>query len=190
MKKSFKKILVIGIISIIGLGITACTKSDDNNEKDETKNTDKVVNVSLRGIADEIKEAYGEDYIPNMEFDEVFIKDTLGLSPDDYEEIIAEGPMVSLHIDNLIAIKAKEGKADAVEKALNDYRSYLINDTVMYPMNAIKIQASEVIRHGDYVFFSCLGVMDAEDGEEEEDLLKKAKEKNKIAVGIINNFFD
>lgn len=187
MKKSVKKLLVIGIISIIGLGITACAKSDDNNEE-ESKITDKVENVNLKDMADEIKEAYGEDYIPNMEFDEIFIKDTLGLSTDEYDEIIAEGPMVSLHIDNFIAVKAKEGKADAVEKALNDYRNYLINDTVMYPNNAIKIQASQVIRHGDYVFFTCLGVISGD--EEGEDLiLKEAKEKNKVAVDIINKYF-
>ena len=37
--------------------------------------------------------------------------------------------MISAHVDTFIAIKAKEGKGEEVEKALTSYRDYLINDS-------------------------------------------------------------
>ena len=39
------------------------------------------------------------------------------------------------------------------EKALTSYRDYLINDSLQYPMNVPKVNASSVLREGDYVFF-------------------------------------
>ena len=77
-----------------------------------------------------------------------------------------------------------------MEKALTEYREYLLNDTMQYPMNVSKIQASQVIRHGDYVFFVMLGGPDDDAMEKgDEAALKSAEENNQIAVDIINGFF-
>lgn len=191
-----KKFLVAGLAAIMIFSMAACSNDDKNSDNGGNKNTESNDNkdtqskVKLSDICDAIKKAYGEDYVPDMEYDDIFITDTLGLSKDDYEEIVAEGPLVSFNIDTLIAVKAKDGKGDVVLERLNAYRDYLINDSLMYPTNAVKIQASQVVRHGDYVFFVCLGVIDMATEEQGDDaILEEAKANTKIAVDVINGFF-
>lgn len=147
--------------------------------------------VNLADIYDKVKEAYGEDFIPSAEFDEESFENIFGISKDLYDSYIAEGPMISVHVDTWVSVKAKEGKGQEVEDLLNAYRTTLIEDSVQYPMNLPKIQASEVVRHGDYVFFVMLGTPSQEAEEQgEEEALKSAKENNQIAVSIINGFFE
>ena len=105
-----------------------------------------------------------------------------------YEEAIAEISMMSVHVDTFVAIKAKEGQADAVEQKLTEYREYLLNDTLQYPMNIPKIQASQVVREGDYVFFVQLGHVE-NDMLDEDELLKKYQESNQLAVDAIQEQF-
>ena len=58
-------------------------------------------------------------------------------------------------------------------------------------MNISKVQASEVVRHGDYVFFVMLGTASEEAQEQgEEAALQSAQEENKKAVDAINAFFE
>jgi len=98
--------------------------------------------------------------------------------------------MISTFVETFIGVKAKEGKGEEAEKALNTYRDQLVNDTMQYPMNVAKIQASQVIRHGDYVFFVMLGAPSDEAMEEgDEAALKSAAENNQIAVDIIDGYF-
>lgn len=181
-----KKIVLAGMAAVMLIGAAGCGSDD---KKDETKN-EQTVNVDLSDIRDAVKNAYGEDYIPNMEYDDVFITETLDIEKGDYEQIVAEGPLVSFNIDTFIAVKAKADKADTVEKKLKDYRDYLVNDAMMYPTNAVKIQASKVIRHGNYVFFVCLGTIDTETEEKGDDaILEAAKKNTKLAEDTIDKFF-
>lgn len=144
--------------------------------------------VKLEDVYTAVKEAYGDQYIPSMEYDEQLMTDLFGISPELYVSYIAEGPMISVHVDQFIAVEAKEGKGEEVETLLNEYRDGQLNDSLQYPMNLPKIEASEVIRHGDYVFFVMLGAMDQEAADEEE-ALEAAKESNRIGVDVINGFF-
>lgn len=186
-----RKMIFVGMMAAMAVGIAGCSSEDKENNETSQNETKKEVNVELTEVRDAVKNAYGEEYIPNMEYDDVFIKETLGLDSEDYEKIVAEGPLVSFNIDTFIGVKAKEGKADTVEEKLNGYRNYLINDSMMYPVNAVKIQASKVIRHGDYIFFVCLGVIDTATEEKgDEEILKEAQNKNNVAVETINGFFD
>lgn len=171
-------------------------KNDNNNNDNNDNNNDSTngtskKDISLSDIHNEVKQAYGEEYLPNMQYDDVFIEDTLGLSEDDYDEIIAEGSLVSVNVDTFIAVKAKEGKGDAVADKIEAYRDYLVNDAMMYPANEEKIKASKYIRHGDYVFFTCLGKVDAYNQDlSDEDIRKEAEEKNQKAEDTINGFFE
>lgn len=191
-KMKLKKFCAAGLAVLMVFSMAACSSKNNENDNKSTENAGKEqeADVKLSDVRDAVKSAFGEDYVPNMEYDDVFITDTLGLSAEDYEEIIAEGPLVSFNIDTLIAVKAQSGKADTVEQRLNSYRDYLINDALMYPTNSVKIQASQVVRHGDYVFFVCLGVIDMETEEQGDDaILAKAKENTKLAVDTIDGFF-
>lgn len=154
------------------------------------RNGQMAEDVNLTEVHGAVKEAYGDDYIPNMLYDSRTISELFGLNEDMYEEIIAEGPMMSFSADTFVAVRAKEGKSDEVREALESYRSYLINDSFQYPTNMIKVQASRVEQRGNYVFFILLGTIPAQAEEQGENaVLQAAREQNKVAVDIIDSFF-
>lgn len=181
--------LAIGIGMMV-ISLSACgNKGEDINTSSTSQvQTESQIQkeVSLEEIHTAVKEVYGEQYIPNAPLE---VAELLNISSDLYEEAIAEGPMISVHVDTFIAIKAKEGKGEEVEKALTSYREYLLNDAMQYPMNLPKIEASSVLRIGDYVFFVMLGQV-AEDALEEDDILKSAQESNQLAIDAIKKFFE
>ena len=108
-----------------------------------------------------------------------------GVKAEDIEDFIAEIPMISTHVDTFYAIKAVEGKGEDVEKALNEYRDTLIDNSMNYPMNIEKVNATQVVRHGDYVFLVMLGAID----ESEEPTADFAKEEVQKGIDAINAFF-
>lgn len=161
---------------------------DETPEDSNTGNA--VINEEqqevLNGIHTAVKEAYGENYIPSQAFDEITLKEVYGLSSDMYDAIIAEGPMISMHVDTFIAVHPTEGNFDNVVAALEGYRDVLVEDTMQYPMNQIKIQASKVETIGDYVFFIMLGYGD-DTLENEDEILASFEEQNDIAIDAIKN---
>lgn len=150
-----------------------------------------AVEVDLEKVHQAVKDVYGENYIPSAPYDAQALNDLFGIPEDLYEEFIAEGPMISVHVDTFLAVKAKQGKGGEVEKLLGEYRTRLVEDSMQYPMNMSKVEASEVVRHGDYVFFVMLGAISDEAPDQGEDsALKSAQEENKKAVDTINAFFE
>jgi len=131
-----------------------------------------------------VKKAYGENYIPQMEIEKDFLKDIYGIPMDSVEDYIAEGPMMSSHVDNFIGLRVKADSVDKVATALKDYHKVLIENSIQYPMNVAKVQAAEVLVIEDHVFFLMLGAFD-DDSETEEDALKFAKEQVQIGVNAI-----
>lgn len=181
---------VIAFFMAVSLSAAVVTGCSDSSPANDTTAQETVVNVSLEDVLSDIKEAYGENYIPNSAVDDQMLSDVIGLSPDLCESYVAEMPMISTFVETFIGVKAKEGKGDGVETALNAYRDRLVNDTMQYPMNIAKIQASQVVRHGDYVFFVMLGApTDAAMEEGDEAALKSASENNQIAIDIIDGYF-
>ena len=147
-----KRILYALLALCMILSLAAC-------QKEETKTID------LNTLHPEIKNAYGDSYLPAAPMEGTDLNARYGLTSDMYTEIIAEFPMMQ------------------------------------YPMNVPKIQASQVISHGDYIFFVMLSFMDETDtsnevtSEEdiaaaEEEALKKAQEDNQTAIDIINRYFE
>ena len=162
------------------LSLTAC-------QKEETKTID------LNALHTEIKNAYGDSYLPAAPMEGTDLNARYGLTSDMYTEIIAEFPMISVNVDEFVAIHAAEGKAEDVKSALETYQKALQENTMQYPINVPKIQASQVISHGDYIFFVMLSFMDETstgEGITEEEALKKAQEDNQTAIDIINRYFE
>ena len=192
MKKFTQKKQLTAVIMAASLAfasLTGCSSSSAGKEP-AGQETEAAVNVSLDDVLNKIKEAYGEGYIPNTPMDDQMLNDVIGLSPELCESYVAEMPMISTFVETFIGVKAKEGKGDDVEKALTEYRERLVGDTMQYPMNVSKIQASQVVRHGDYVFFVMLeGPDDAAMEQGDEAALKSAEENNKIAIDVIDGFF-
>lgn len=206
-----KKLMALSLIAV--LAFTACSKKDtpeptptptvapteapaeptaepeqpgtDVGGEENLGATELTSNETLDKVHEEIKTAYGEVYVPNMPFTKENLDEQFGIKADWYDAAIAEGPMMSAHVDKFIAIHATEGNLENVQNALNKYRETLVADTMQYPMNLLKIQASKVETVGDYVFFIMLGTIDEMAYTEDSDMIKAYEEQNQIAIDII-----
>lgn len=133
-----------------------------------------------------VVDTLGEDYWPNMPVDPEILEMVFGITSDMYDDYMAEMPMISTNVDTLLIIKAKDDKVEAVEAALNNYRDMLVSDTMQYPTNLGKIQASRIQRYGNYVCFVQLGAGNlADENMTEEDSLLKCQEQNELALEVI-----
>jgi len=179
--RRMKKIVSLVMVGIMAFSLAACSSKKDD------QGTGNVKDVPVSEIQTAVKDAYGEAYIPNMDYDAQTLESIFGVKEDWYEEFVAQGPMISAQVDTFVAIKAKEANVQEVVDALNSYRDYLVNDSMQYPMNQIKVQASRVEQVGNYVFFILLGEIPMEVEEQGEDaILATAKEQAQIAVDAIN----
>lgn len=187
-----KKLMMTAVVAMTALAMmTGCkAKPSEGTTNPSTQETTQAKEVNLEDIHTAVKDAYGDKYIPSMPYEEQMMEDLFGLKKELYDSYIAEGPMISVHVDNFVAIKAKEGKGEDVQKVMDTYRESMVTDSMQYPMNMPKIQASKVVRHGDYVFFVMLGELSDEAlNQGEEAALKAAEENNQIAIDVIDGFF-
>lgn len=176
-----KKILKIIMIVGLSLIIAGCSVA----EKDVVEDNE----VSLVSIYEEIREHLGDAYVSDLSIDEDVLSDEVGVSLDNVSSYIADMSMMSTHVDRYISIMAMDGQAEEVEKNLIDYKDFLIEDSVNYPMNIAKVNSAEVVRHGDYVFFIMLGKFDEREDATESEQIEFAKEEvNKIKEIIDKNF--
>lgn len=140
----------------------------------------------MTAVRQAIVDSLGENYWPNMAVTPEMLEASMGITSDMYEDYLAEMPMISTNVDTLLIIKAKSDKVEDVEEALNAYRDNLVNDTMQYPMNVGKIQASRIERIGDYVCFVQLGADTTTVSEEgDEAVITYCQEQNELAIEII-----
>ena len=202
MKKRLACMLLMGTLA---LSMAACGNGQDKNtgaatetgvestegtvestgtsvESTEAGNTGTPLQNAKKAVTD----ALGDDYWPDSEIPEEMLNETYGVSADLYDAYLGECPMISVNVDTLLIIHAKDGKVEDVENALNAYRDSLVNDTMQYPMNLGKIQASRVERIGDYVCFVQLGA-DTSSVEEQGDeaVITYCQEQNELALEAI-----
>lgn len=181
-----KKFLIWMSIGVLAFGMAGCGSqgTDDNNAPTEESvapsdtpapeevPTQEPQDVPVAGgdhdyaegwtdemeaVKKAVTDLLGDDYFPNMPLDPDMFEQLMGITPDMYEDYLAEIPMISANVDTLVVVKAAAGQADTVEEKLNAYRDTQVNNTMQYPQNVGKIQASKVGRVGDYVIFALLG---------------------------------
>lgn len=205
MKK--KTILVFLLTAAISLTAFAGCSNNNANSSSSSGNSSqisseissdisseegKVKSGMLKDVHEAVKNAMGEGYAAQMAItDEAQIADIFGLSKDMYKEIIAEMPMMNVKVDTFIAVEAAEGKADDVEKALNDYRDKLVKEKEEFPYlpdHLPKTKASKVFKMDDYVFFVMLGNIPEDTDEANfqkaaDDEVTKVIETIKTALG-------
>ncbi len=156
--------------------------SEDAQMPEEEDGTSELKNIRLAVV-----EVLGENYWPNTEITPEYLED-FGLTDDMYEDFYGEMPMISTNVDTLIVVHAKEDRVTEVEEVLNNYRDNLINDTMQYPMNVGKIQASRIETFGNYVCFVQLGADTTEmygEDSDEEAVIKHCQEQNELAIEAI-----
>lgn len=150
----------------------------------------KTPDLDLTEILDAVKEELGEDYIPVRPIDLEEIENFTGVTSAMVKDFVAEGPMMSMHVDTFMGFRAEKGKGKDVAAKLNEYRTYLVEESLQYPMNISKVEASKVVQEGDYVFFIMLGAFG------DPDVDAGSKEAAEFAQGevarveaVIESFF-
>lgn len=203
-----KKISAIIIATaLLASTLTACSggNGDDNGTtttpasiSDSTENTSgngedtnapAASDVDVTKILDTIKEAYGDDYLPNMPVEQEYLVSVMGLEEGSFTDFAGELPMISAHADMAVIVKAADGKAADVKAKLEAYRTTLIEDSFQYPINLAKINASKVLENGDYLGFIILGAFGDEEEEDESKQAAFAEEQVKIGVDAFNSCF-
>lgn len=170
MKKARKGLAVFcGLL--LSLGLIGC------NTKKE---------ISLQEVHQQIKEAYGENYLPSMPYDSQILETIYGVKPEWVEEFVAEGPAMSGHVDTFIGIKATEGNADNVKKALEKYKQDNIENGFNYPMNLAKVEQAQVYQIDDYVFYLLLGAY--YEGEDENEEPAFYQEQTQIGLDVLRKY--
>lgn len=169
------------------------TPGTDNSQTPETDNgTNGTGNNGAEGTLQELRTAVtdvlGENYWPNTVIEAEVLADQYGITEEMYDEFFGEMPMISVNVDTLLIIKAKEGQEQAVEDALNAYREAQINDAMQYPMNVGKVQASRIEAIGSYICFVQLGADVTEEMDQGEDaVITKCQEANEAALDAIRS---
>lgn len=109
----------------------------------------------LQNVAQALKETYGTLYLPDMQMqaDEYYMQDTLGLDASWYDEAYVEVPGMSFGADKFIMIHPTEGNEENVLNALNTFKQAQIDDTFQYPSTLTQRQAAAVETIGDYVCY-------------------------------------
>lgn len=146
---------------------------------------------SASKLAKAVKKAYGNNYLPNFKLGKNDIKDKYGVASSLYSSAYAEVPMISAQADEMVIFKAKNSASKKkIVTAIKKYQKNLIENSMQYPMNVLKVQASKVYTNGKYVCFFILGGyvdMKTEENGSDEQILKAYQDMNKKAVNAVKN---
>lgn len=191
-----KKLACMLLMSTLALSMTACGGKENGaasgTQETTTESTTagtqdpKDTAQALQDAKKAVTNALGDNYWPDSEIPEEMLGDTFGVSADLYDAYLGEAPMISVNVDTLLIIHAKDGKVEDVENALNAYRDHLVNNTMQYPMNLGKIQASRIDRVGNYVCFVQLGAdTSSVEDQGDEAVITYCQEQNELALEAI-----
>ena len=157
MKKILSVILAVAMV----MSFAACgsKKNDPNTLKEGTTLADVMTAVDAK-----FAEKYGSDYTAvamGMPIEEMYITDFLELDSSVYEEFAGSISMSMTNSDAFFVIKAKDGKAEQVQKAMEKRLADLVAQYEFYPVSGSfeRAQAGEVYVKGNYVFLIVVGVL-------------------------------
>lgn len=180
--------LVVAVGGLVAVSATGCSQKNQSGTDTETVQNSPQPDA----VYEAVKAAYGENYLPNMRLTDEEAEARYGITSDLYTSVIAEVPMISAQVDELVLIKAKDEAArDTIEETMTAYQNVLKEDTFQYPANQLKIQASQVYVKGDYVCFLMLGVLDNEMMQQADEgkVIEAYKAENEKAVSAIDALF-
>ncbi len=209
-----KKYLVTAVAMAAAISMmTACGSSEKNNENTTPAPTVTVApteapdtkpeatatpaptevpevdhNQMIQNVVQALKENYGLLYLPDMQMqgDEMYMKDILGLDSSWYDAAVAEVPGMSFGVDKFIMIHPTEGNLENVQNAINAFQTAQVDSARQYPVNLPKLQAAAVETIGDYVCYMIFtGTVDDMMYEEEAVAIEAYKEANEQAKQIV-----
>lgn len=186
-----KYVITMMTAAVLMASVTGCGKTADNAPAGEViEESGYRDDVSAADLKTAVTDALGEAYWPEAEIPAEFLDQSFGISAEWYDEYLGEMPMMSMKVDTLIIVKAKADSVTKVEEALNAYRETVVNDSLQYPMNVGKVQASRIETFGNYVCFVQLGgdttaAMDSNPDNPDEAVIAHCQEQNQIALDAI-----
>ncbi len=159
-----KRILSLVLAFAFLLMATACggQKNVSGTIKD-----DKSIQDVLDAVDVKFNEKYGGDngaIAMKMPIDDQYLSDFVDLDASAYAEFAGTVSISMTNSDALFAVKAKEGKVDVVQQALEKRLSDLVAQYEAYPVNGSydRAKAGEVYVKGNYVFLIVVGVLPAQ----------------------------
>ena len=154
-----KKTLALALALVCAMSVFAgCSKKDEANTlKDDKTLTDVVAAIDAKFV-----ETYGADFsaVPmGMPIDETYLVDMCAIDMETIEEFVGNVAMTMVRNDTLIAVKAKEGSADAIKLAFEKRKTDLVAQYETYPVGGSleRAQNAEIYQKGNYVFFLAIG---------------------------------
>ena len=153
--------------------LTGCNTGKDNNSSSSSQSSSgsssQVVSnelkegTTLEDVVKKVNEDFGENgavMMPGI-LEEAMLTDQYGIDPADVEEFYGEYSMSMTNSDHLIAIKAKDGKIDAIKEGLEKRKADLENQYETYPVNGSydRAKAAKVYVRGNYAFLIAVGVL-------------------------------
>ncbi len=183
---------ILAVIFAVSLASASVIPAIPLNSPSVTVEAAKKKQPSVKKIRKAIADKYGESYVPDVSLTDSEITQRYGIKSSWYSDISAEVPMISNNVDTLVIVKAKnKNTRKKIKKQLVSYRQKQIDETMQYPMNIPKVQASKVYVKDNYVFFIMLGFIDSslEETGTDEQLIEAYKAENKKAVDAINALF-
>lgn len=174
MKKSLTAALA-AVCLLIGCG-GADTEGTDAGYRDD---------VSTQALVEAVASELSDEYWPDSTLAPEYLKDWYGIDDQMYEEYYGQTPMISANVDALIVVKAKADQLEEVQQAFTAYRESAIQDTLQYPMNVPKIQASEIRSFGNYVCFVQLGGSMEGIEDDEEEAVEACRKMNEQALSVM-----
>jgi PBP1b-binding outer membrane lipoprotein LpoB len=175
---NMKKIWLTTVLAAVLL--TGCAGKDTALEEGGYRD-----DVSPKIIVEAVASELGDEYWPDMELAPEYLDDWYGVSEDMYEEYFGQTPMISANVDTLIVVKATDEYLEDVQNALENYREAMVQDTMQYPSNLPKIQASRIETYGNYVCFVQLGGSMNGELDDEEVMIQACQEADEQALAVI-----
>lgn len=125
--------------------------------------------------------------VATMDMDKETVINYFGLDESLIEDAFGKGPMMSAHIDMIVAIQATNGKVDVVEDAVEAFQDNLEKDTMQYPMNLAAIQNAEVFSEGNNVYYVRLNTYASDLTEDQmAEEIEKINDKAENAIEALH----
>ena len=166
----------VAIASMILIGINA--KLSDSNDS------------VLKNAHDAIKKEYGDFYIPSKKITPESLSLDYGVSMTYVDEYIAETAMMSTNADIFMGFKVEKGKEEIVKEELLAYKASLVSLYKNDKVKLAKVEASEVFRYGNYVFYMVLGQNIDVISNDETEFLSDAVAEYTKGVKVLAHLFN
>lgn len=189
MMKVIKKIFSVCCASLLMLSFLAgCGQPSGSTASNGSSS--EAVDVSIDDILAAVKEAYGENYLPDTEMPEEMLAAEFPIDSSLVEEMKAECSMIGFHPDRVVIIKAREGKGGEVKKLLEQIKEDKIENEIQYPANLAKVMSAQVVQQGDYAAFLLVGAVDENMDASQEEAVKFAQKEVQKAVDAFYLMFE